>query len=242
MGEPAATTAVVLQPGYLPWLGFFDQMRRADVFVYYDDVQFDKNGWRNRNRVKSTDGRPYWLTVPVRHRGEGRPAINRIGIDRRAPWARKHVGTLRQHYSAAPHREPYLSELERTLSRDWTRLVDLNCEVTRLMAGWLGITTPTVLASELNVEGRRTERLVRICRRLGAGRYLTGDAARGYLEVDRFSSAGIDVAWHAYAHPRYRQLHGAFVTHLSAIDLLLNCGPRSGAILGAADGGAGQQP
>ena len=156
MGEPAATTAVVLQPGYLPWLGFFDQMRRADVFVYYDDVQFDKNGWRNRNRVKSTDGRPCWLTVPVRHRGEGRPAINRIGIDRRAPWARKHVGTLRQHYSAAPHREPYLSELERTLSRDWTRLVDLNCEVTRLMAGWRGITTPTVLASELNVEGRRS--------------------------------------------------------------------------------------
>lgn len=121
MGEPAATTAVVLQPGYLPWLGFFDQMRRADVFVYYDDVQFDKNGWRNRNRVKSTDGRPCWLTVPVRHRGEGRPAINRIGIDRRAPWARKHVGTLRQHYSAAPHRESYLSELERTLSRDCAR-------------------------------------------------------------------------------------------------------------------------
>jgi len=107
----APRTLVVLQPGYLPWLGFFDQMRRADAFIYYDDVQFDKHGWRNRNRVKAPDGRPHWLTVPVLHSGRNWPRILDVGIDNRTPWARKHVGTLRQFYSRAPHLERYLPEL-----------------------------------------------------------------------------------------------------------------------------------
>ena len=89
-------TLAVLQPGYLPWLGFFDQMRRADVFVYYDDVQYDKHGWRNRNRVKSPDG-PVWLTVPIRHHGLQQPSILEAEIDPRAPWARKHLGIIRQY-------------------------------------------------------------------------------------------------------------------------------------------------
>src|SRR5262249_59401707 len=97
----APCTVVVLQPGYLPWLGFFDQMRRSDVFVHYDDVQFDKHGWRNRNRIKSPTGEPHWLTVPVRHSGLGTPPILDVEIDRRSPWARKHVGPLRQFYGAA---------------------------------------------------------------------------------------------------------------------------------------------
>ncbi len=102
-GGAGVKTLVVLQPGYLPWLGFFDQMRRADVFVYYDDVQYDKHGWRNRNRVKAPDG-PQWLTVPVRHHGLGQPRIMDAVIDPRAPWARKHVAhACRQFYAKAPH-------------------------------------------------------------------------------------------------------------------------------------------
>src|SRR5438105_15810490 len=114
-------TLAVLQPGYLPWLGFFDQLRRSDVFVLYDDVQFDKHGWRNRNRIKSPAG-PQWLTVPVRHKGLNKPAIRDVEI---VPgnWARKHVLSIRQLYARAPHLHRYLPELEEVLMRPFTHLL-----------------------------------------------------------------------------------------------------------------------
>jgi hypothetical protein len=110
--DPSAPTrVVVLQPGYLPWLGFFDQLRRADVFVYYDDVQYDKHGWRNRNRIKTQNG-AQWLTVPVRHGGgDGFPRIMDVGIDNRTPWARKHLASMRQAYARAPFLDRYSSAL-----------------------------------------------------------------------------------------------------------------------------------
>src|SRR5471030_3224556 len=98
---PPAKTVAILQPGYLPWLGFFDQLARSDVFVYYDDVQYDTHGWRNRNRIKAPTG-PHWLTVPVRHAGLGKPKILGIEIDAKTQWARKHVGSIRQYYNGAP--------------------------------------------------------------------------------------------------------------------------------------------
>src|SRR6266700_1930203 len=119
----AADTLVVLQPGYLPWLGSFDQMQRSSVFIYYDDVQFDKHGWRNRNRVKSPDEAPHWLTVPVLHSGRNWPAILEVEIDNRNAWARKHVGTLRQFYAKAPYLQRYLPALEELLERRWTLLL-----------------------------------------------------------------------------------------------------------------------
>src|SRR3989442_9456693 len=112
MTSTSHRTVAVLQPGYLPWLGFFDQMRRSDVFVYYDDVQFDKHGWRNRNRVKAPTG-PHWLTVPVLH--HGKPRIKEVEIDERMPWARRHIGTIRQFYARATFLERYLGELDELL-------------------------------------------------------------------------------------------------------------------------------
>src|SRR5260221_1967030 len=115
----AKWTLVVLQPGYLPWLGFFDQMRRSDVFVYYDDVQFDRHGWRNRNRIKTPQG-PLWLTVPVRHTGLGPQRIVDTEIDTRTPGARKHMRTMRQYCARAPVVEPYLPALDEGRERQWT--------------------------------------------------------------------------------------------------------------------------
>src|SRR5262245_54310095 len=120
----ADMTVVVLQPGYLPWLGFFDQMRRADVFVYYDDVQYDTHGWRNRNRIKTQHG-PLWLTVPVRHSGLSKPRILDVAIDSRTNWAKKHVASIRQAYAAAVFVKPYVAALEEVLMQPWERLVDL---------------------------------------------------------------------------------------------------------------------
>lgn len=223
----ASRTLVVLQPGYLPWLGYFDQMYRATHFVHYDDVQFDKHGWRNRNRVKAPTGQPHWLTVPVRHTGLGFPRIADVDIDRRMPWARKHIGTLRQFYRAAPYATTYLPALEAVLTRDWYRLIDLDLAVIELVCGWLGLQRSTARASDIGVVGTPTDRLIGLCLRLGTGRYLTGAAARDYLDVAVFARHGIEVAWQDYHHPVYPQQHGGFVSHLSVIDLVLNCGPAS---------------
>ena len=233
--SPMSPTLAVLQPGYLPWLGFFDQMRRADVFVYYDDVQFDKHGWRNRNRVKSTTGAPHWLTVPVGHRG--RPRILDVEIDNRSAWARKHLGTLRQFYARAPFLDRYLPDLAALLQKRWERLVDLDLASSALLADWLGLRPRVLRASDLDVAGARSERLVALCQRVGARRYLSGDAARVYLDVALFERHGIEVVWQDYAHPVYAQQHGPFLPYLSVVDLLFNCGDASGDIVaGRSDG------
>lgn len=236
---PGALTLVVLQPGYLPWLGFFDLMRRADVFVYYDDVQFDKHGWRNRNRVKSTTGRPHWLTVPIAHRGRGRPRIVDVEIDNRSAWARKHLGTLAQFYARAPFLGRYLPDLAALLERRWERLVDLNLASIALLTDWLGLRPRVLRASDMGIDGARSERLLAFCQRAGARRYLSGNAARDYLDVAFFERHGIEVVWHDYRHPVYTQQHGAFLPYLSAVDLVFNCGEQSGRILA---GDAGQPP
>jgi WbqC-like protein len=228
MTSTSPKTLAVLQPGYMPWLGFFDQMRRSDIFVYYDDVQFDKHGWRNRNRVKAPTG-PLWLTVPVRH--HGKPPILEVEIDERAPWARRHTGTIRQFYARAPFLDRYIDQLEELLVRPWTKLVDLDLAVASRMAEWLGVRTQIERSSCLGIEGERSERLVRICERFGATRYLSGNAAQTYLDVGLFAGSGIEVVWQDFRHPTYPQQHGDFVPYLSAMDLLLNCGERSAAIL-----------
>jgi hypothetical protein len=221
-----ATTVVVLQPGYLPWLGFFDQLRRADVFVYYDDVQYDKHGWRNRNRIKTQHG-PLWLTVPVRHAGRGTPTILEVEVDARTPWARKHVSSIRQAYARAPFLNTYLPALEELLQRKWGRLVDLDITCAGVMAEWFGLRRRIERSSELGVDGSPSERLITICRHFGASKYLSGDAARTYLDVPLFERNGIAVEWQQYTHPVYPQLHSGFIPHLSALDLLLNCGERA---------------
>ena len=226
----AAQTLVVLQPGYLPWLGFFDQMRRSDVFVYYDDVQFDKHGWRNRNRIKTPAG-PLWLTVPVLHRGLGNPQIVDTRIDRTTPWARKHVRTIRQYYARAPFIDRYLPQLEEQLERPWTHIAELDIAVAGLLGRWLSLEPRIYRSSELKVAGDKSERLLNLCRHFGATRYLSGDAAREYLDVDLFARHGVAVEWQNYRHPVYPQQHGAFLPFLSALDLLLNCGDDSASIL-----------
>lgn len=225
-------TLVVLQPGYLPWLGFFDQLRRADTFVVYDDVQYDKGGWRNRNRVKSPGG-AIWLTVPVRTKGRPRQCLADVEIDNGQGWARTHIATIRHCYARAPYLGRYLPELVEVLSRRWARLVDLDLELLSLLSSWLGLDRPSLRSSQLGIGGRSTPRLLDIALATGATRYLTGDAAKTYLDVQLFADHGIEVEWHGYRHPTYPQQHGPFVPCLSALDLLMNCGESASALLSA---------
>ena len=220
------STLAILQPGFLPWLGFFDQMIRSDVFVLYDDVQFDKHGWRNRNRIKTANG-VAWLTVPVRHAGLYGQSIRDVRIDNSKPWARKLIATIRLAYARAPHCEPYVEQLAIVLAEPWESLLDLDLKLIDLMGRWLDVGTRVVKASDLAIQGTQSGRLVEICRHFAADRYLSGNAAQSYLDDQLFDKAGIEVVWQDYVHPSYPQLHGEFVPYLSALDLVLNMGPES---------------
>jgi hypothetical protein len=223
----------VLQPGYLPWLGYFDQANRADVFVHYDDVQYDKHGWRNRNRVKSTQGAPHWLSVPVLRSGKDWPKVMDVEIDQRSNWPRKHLGTLQQFYGKAPFFQRYFPEVEKVLTAPYTKLVDLNLALTASLFACLGLERETARSSALDIPGEKTDRLISLCRHFKATHYLTGDAARDYLDTGAFERAGVKVVWQEYQHPEYPQGAPPFVPYLSIIDLLLNCGPESLQILAA---------
>jgi WbqC-like protein len=227
-GQPLRV--VVLQPSYLPWLGYFDQLHRSDVFVLYDDVQYDKHGWRNRNRIKTPAG-AQWLTVPVLTHGQGRPANRAVRLDAREPWGRKHLAALRVNYAKAPAFDEVLGALAPVLEASWTHLLDVDRAVLEVLCGVLGLRREIRLSSELGVPGTRTERLVAICETLGATVYLSGDAAATYLDEGLFRARGIEVEYHRYRHPVYRQLHGPFVPYLSVVDLLMNHGSRSLAVL-----------
>ncbi|MFL2771692.1 MAG: WbqC family protein [Rhodospirillaceae bacterium] len=220
------TTVAVLQPGYLPWLGFFDQMNRADVFVYYDDVQFDKHGWRNRNRVKGPNG-PVWLTVPVLHKGRSNQLIKAVEVRNEQPWNIKHVRTIRELYANAPFIKNYIGDLDSILVETRSCLVDICYKTTDYFRELLNIDTPIYRSSELDINGKRSQRLVELCKYFGADKYLSGNSAMAYLNTEYFDAAGIEVQWQNYKHPIYNQQHGPFLSHLSIVDLIMNLGPDS---------------
>jgi len=226
----------VLQPGYIPWLGFFDQMNRADTFVLYDDVQYTRSDWRSRNRVKGPAG-PVWLTVPVLKKGRLGQSILDAEIDvRSSDWARKHKETLRIHYRKAPHFDRYWPIFEDGYKEPWRRLVDLDLYFISRLSEALEIRPRVLRSSELGVAGERVERLVALCRHLGASEYLTGDAAEDYMEPRVFADAGVTLEYQRFEHPQYPQLYGEFVPYLSAVDLLFNCGSESRAVIASGAG------
>lgn len=220
----------ILQPSYLPWLGYFEQIFRADVFVFYDDVQFEKGSWRNRNRIKTPQG-AHWLTVPVLTKGRDFPAINEVRVNNAEPWQKKHLRTLAQYYSKAPHYAEHAPALAGIIDQPWERLCDLNVALIRHLAEALGIRTPFLFASELGIQGSGAPRLVEILAHLGGTVFYEGAAGRDYIDESLFSARGMRVEYQEYKHPVYAQLHGEFVPFLSVVDLLFNHGPNSLSIL-----------
>jgi len=210
----------ILQPGYLPWLGFFDQELSVDLFVLYDDVQYDRRGWRNRNRIKTPKG-PVWLTVPVEQKGKYHQLIREVKIDNTRPWKRKHLRTIETFYTKAPYFEKLFPQFERILAQEWEYLWELDLKVIEWLNELIGVKTPIVLASQLSASGAKSERLLDICTKLGAKEYYSGAAAKYYLDIELFKRAGIEVFFQEYEHPVYPQLHGDFISHLSVIDLLM---------------------
>ena len=221
----------ILQPGYLPWLGFFEQMCRTDIFVIYDDVQYDKNGWRNRNKIKTPQGEQ-WLTVPVLYKYEEKPRVDRVRIDPKSDWRKKHCLSIRYNYARAPYFKGYFPIFEEAYAKDWEFLIDLDMFFIRRLAAALGIDDSKIVrSSSLDLTGDRLERLVKICKHFKADVFYEGASGKEYIEDACFSSEGVTVEYQDYRHPVYAQLHGVFVPYLSVIDLLFNHGQESLSII-----------
>lgn len=226
-------TCVILQPGYIPWCGFFDQMYRSDIFVIYDDISFDRHGWRNRNRIKTAQG-IQWLTVPVLTAKQDWPLIKDIMIDSSDNWRRKHLRSIQQHYSKALYFKDYIGIFEENYSKEWKYLLDLDIAFIYVLREVLGITAEIKFSSDLNIQGDKIQRLVDTCLKLGATQFLEGAAGKNYLEgfgESLFEKNGIKLVYQDYQYPTYTQLYGDFIPYLSIVDLLFNEGGRSLEIL-----------
>jgi WbqC-like protein family len=220
----SAKTVAIIQSSYLPWKGYFDVIDRVDEFILLDDVQYTAQNWRNRNRIKTAAGL-LWLTIPIARGGlEMRIDEARVSDQR---WRKKHWRTLTQHYARAPYFDHerdrfealYLGSVEVRLSAINERFIAALCDV-------LGITTPIRRSADYGVTGRASQRVVDLCRAAGATRYLSGPAAKAYLDESLFRSNGIDVAWMDYSGYReYPQLHPPFEHAVSVVDLIFNTGP-----------------
>jgi hypothetical protein len=219
-------TAVVLQPSFFPWRGYFDLVARSDVFVFYDDVQYDKHGWRNRNRIKTAAG-PQWLTVPVRSKGnlvEGM-RIDQAVIDARDDWKGRHVERIRHAYRKAPFFVPTFAFVEELYARQTDSLADFTIATTIAIAARLGLRVPEfVRSSALAIPGAKTDKLIGTLDAVRAAAYISGPAARAYILPERFAEAGIALGYIEYRYPEYAQLHGEYDANLSILDLLFMVG------------------
>ena len=222
----------VHQPQYLPWLGYFDKIRQADIFCYLDSVQYKKNDWQNRNRIKTSQGWQ-WLTVPVRFKYPEK--ICEVKINPTVKWRQKHLQALITNYRRAPFFDRYIDIFEQIYSEDWKSVAELNiCFVERLKeALGLGPKT-TIRSSQLELREDPTDRLIDICKTAKADTYLSGQDGVQYMDLERFKAHGIQVVIQDYKHPVYPQLFNGFESHMSVVDLLFNCGPESLDILSGA--------
>jgi hypothetical protein len=220
------TLVAIHQPNFLPWLGYFDKIRRAEAFILLDDVQFQKTGatWTNRVQVMVA-GAPAWLTVPVVRAFHGTRAISEIEIDDRSPWRDKLLRTVELNYRRAPHFDAVYAWIAPLIKNQVKSLVELNVQAIRAAAAALGLKNVLVLSSSVNVQSRATDRLVELVRAVGGDAYLAGGGAQGYQEDHLFREAGISLVYQEFEHPKYPQ-HGAsqFVPGLSIVDAFMNCG------------------
>jgi hypothetical protein len=221
---------VILQPSYIPWRGYFHQIQKADTFVFYDDVQYDDRGWRNRNRVKTEQG-TRWLTIPVHSQGVQvtHTPIRDVRISWDRPWARKHRETIRHSYGRAPHFERYAPLLDDFYGRRGDNLADFTIELTVALAWELGLTRPRFLrSSALAAPGTKTDRLLALLAAVGADHYISGPSARAYIDEEKVAAAGVTLEYMTYDYPEYEQLYPPYDPFVSILDLLFMKGAEAG--------------
>lgn len=220
-------TAIV-QSNYIPWKGYFDLIGSVDEFILYDDVQYTRRDWRNRNQIKTPQG-PQWLTIPVSVKGKYQQAVRDVEVVEKN-WPHHHWASIKRNYC----RSPYFDEIKKWLQPLYHEacffrlLSEINRHFIEAVCRYLGIATKISVSSDFQLLNGRCERLVDLCLQTGSTEYVSGPAAKGYIESDLFVKAGVKLTWFDYLNYReYPQLWGEFTHHVSIIDLLFNCGRQS---------------
>ena len=220
-------TIAIMQPTFLPWIGYFAMIEIVDTFVFLDSVQFAKRSWQQRNRIKTPKGE-HMLTVPVMSKGLSDQLIKDVCINRDEKFDHKFLNTITANYAKSPYYKEYFPEIKSIVERNTNNLCQLNIELITWLMRCLGITTKVLSSSELALDGKKADLLSEICVSLGATNYLSAPGSKAYIdESDAFVSRGIQVSYHHYEHPVYPQLWGEFIPYLCTLDLLFNCGPGS---------------
>ncbi len=227
--------AAVHQPHYLPWLGYFDKIRESDVFVFLDNVQYKRREYQNRNKIRTKDGW-IWLTVPVVTKGLRDQPVRDVRIDNERNWQEMHWRSMAACYGRTGFFRNHVSFFEEVYTgKTWERLVDLNVRVIEYILEALGIDTPLRFESEIGTSTKSTERIIEICKKVGADTYLSGTGGRSYMKEERFDQEGIELRYQSFDHPVYTQCFARdknyFLPNMAAIDLLFNEGEKSGEIL-----------
>ena len=212
------------QPQYLPWLGYFDKMDQVDLFVLLDNVQYKKNEWQNRNRIRNAESWQ-WITVPVLY--EFGQKIMDVRINNRPDWRDKHVKSIETNYRRTDYFEKHFFFFRDVFNQVWESLAEINVCLIRYLKGALGIKTELVRSSQLGIKKSKTEGLVEICKFLKADTYLSGAGGADYLEESQFSKSGIKLEYHNFSHPEYRQAYKGFYPYMSVVDLLFCHGEKS---------------
>ncbi len=214
---------LITQSNYIPWKGYFDAIRAADLFVVYDEVQYTRRDWRNRNRIKTRAGLK-WLSVPVKN-DYAQHKISEVEIDGER-WKRKHLESLRHSYGSLPFFEEVMECLAPAYEAGFRYLSELNLGLIEAVNRYLKIETEIRQSGEFEYAGGRSERLLHICKELGASVYLSGPSAAAYLDEDLFARQGIAVHYLDFSdYPQYAQPHGDFVHEVTILDLLFSTGP-----------------
>ncbi len=217
----------IMQSNYLPWKGYFDLISSVDELIFYDEMQYTKRDWRNRNVIKTSQGL-LWLSIPIKVKGKYNQTINESIIDGEK-WKTKHWKTIIQCYN----KSEYFDEVAKILepfykSKSYEKLSELNQELIKEICKYLGINTILSNSKEYGIINGKTERLIDLCIKANADEYITGPAAKEYIKSELFDERNINLKWFKYEkYPIYNQLHGKFVHEVSIIDLLFNCGPNS---------------
>jgi hypothetical protein len=217
------TLAVILQPTYLPWIGFFAQIDVADIFVFYDDVQFVYRSFHRRNRVRTPQGWTF-LSVPVEDKFG---TIAETKINNTIAWQEEHRRTIEHCYKNSRHFKDHKNLLDDLYGKQWSSLGEMTISHAKRISEEAGISSEFINSSDLSPEGSKTERLIDTLKKVNADAYLTGPACRVYLEVKRFEQEGIDLQWFMFKHPTYEQRFKGFNPYMSFIDLLFNEGAES---------------
>lgn len=221
-------TISVHQPGYLPWLGFFKKVQSSDIFVFLDDVQFEKNGWHNRNKIFSGED-SMWLTVPV-HVKFGMN-LNEVRIDYSSNWIKKHEKSIEMNYGKSSFFDKYWSDFKKIYEKKHEFLINLNMEIIKKSIEILNIKTETILSSSLDIKEKKSARILQICQSLNASTYIAGTLGKNYIDTNDFEKKNINVIFQNFQHPTYSQKSKSFLPNMAIIDLLFNEGNNAEQIL-----------